>query len=59
MPLPCVYIAASLRAALRDLRSAYARHDVRAQRIALEQLYALIEEVDGHGAREREAANDG
>jgi hypothetical protein len=61
-PLPIVWIASSLRAALRDLRSCVhvrpgrgVEHDV-----AIEQIYALLDELERHGeaVRKVKAAND-
>jgi hypothetical protein len=59
-PLPIIWVASSLRAALRDLRSSVhvrpgrgVEHDV-----AVGQIYALLDELERHGATERSAAND-
>ena len=59
-PLPIVFAVTSLRAALRDLRSCVhvrpgrgVEHDV-----AIEQIYALLDELERHGAEEKLAAND-
>lgn len=60
-PLPIAWIASSLRAALRDLRRCSYVHksEVQSHEVALEQIYALLDELEKHGAKEREAANDG
>jgi len=60
--IPVVFLTASLRAALRDLRSCVhvrpgrgVEHDV-----AIEQIYALLDELERHGGAVRKvaAAND-
>jgi hypothetical protein len=58
-PLPLTFVTASLRAALCDLRRAGSVHTSEA-RVALEQIYALIEEIERHevALRNVAAAND-